>query len=163
MKVIVLGGGVVGTTSAYFLAKQGVDVTVIERQPDVAEETSFGNAGQVSPGYSTPWAAPQIPIKAVKWLFQKHAPLAIRPDGSAFQAAWMAQMLKNCTSDAYNTNKSRMVRVAEYSRDVLAQLREDTDIQYEQRTGGIIQLFRTAAQLDAVGADIEVLKDYGVD
>ncbi|MFB6348492.1 D-amino acid dehydrogenase [Moraxella sp. ZJ142] len=162
MKVLVLGGGVIGTTTAYFLAKQGVEVTVIERQHAVAEETSFGNAGQISPGYSTPWAAPQIPTKAIKWLFQKHAPLAIRPDGSAFQMAWMAQMLKNCTDERYAINKERMMRVAEYSRDCLRQLRADTDINYEHRTLGTLQLFRSQAQLEQVGKDIEVLKECGV-
>ena len=136
MKVFVLGGGVIGVTSAYYLAKQGVDVTVIERQHDVPEETSFGNAGQISPGYSTPWAAPGIPTRAIKWLFQKHAPFAIRPDGSSFQAQWMCQMLANCNDKSYATNKARMVRVAEYSRDCLQALRAETGISYEHRTGG---------------------------
>ena len=75
-------------------------MTVIERQHAVAQETSFGNAGQISPGYSTPWAAPQIPTKAIKWLFQKHAPLAIRPDGSSFQMSWLTQMLKTVPINA---------------------------------------------------------------
>lgn len=163
MKVLVLGGGVIGTTTAYYLAKKGVQVTVIERQHAVAQETSFGNAGQISPGYSTPWAAPQIPTKAIKWLFQKHAPLAIRPDGSSFQMSWLTQMLKNCTHKRYTINKSRMMRVAEYSRDCFRQLRLDTGIDYEHRTQGTLQLFRTQAQLDQVGKDIEVLKECGVD
>lgn len=163
MKVIVLGAGVIGVTSAYFLAKQGVDVIVIDRQADAAEETSFGNAGQVSPGYSTPWAAPGIPTKALKWLFEKHAPLAITPDGSLWQAQWLTQMLKNCNPKRYAINKERMMRVAEYSRDCLQELRQQTDIHYEHRTQGTIQLFRTQAQLDAVGRDIEVLKECGVD
>ena len=85
MKVIVLGGGVIGTTTAYYLARSGAEVVVLDRQSSVAQETSFANAGQVSPGYSTPWAAPGIPFKAMKWMFQKHAPLSIRPDGSLFQ------------------------------------------------------------------------------
>ena len=80
MKVLVLGGGVIGTTTAYYLAKKkGVQVTVIERQHAVAQETSFGNAGQISPGYSTPWAAPQIPTKAIKWLFQKTCAISDSP------------------------------------------------------------------------------------
>ena len=85
MHVIVLGSGVIGTTTAWYLAQRGAQVTVIDRQPDAALETSFANAGQVSPGYSTPWAAPGIPLKALKWLFQRHAPLAIRADGNLFQ------------------------------------------------------------------------------
>ena len=94
MKVIVLGGGVIGTSTAHYLAQSGAQVTVLERQPGVALETSHANAGQVSPGYSTTWAAPGIPLKAMKWMFQKHAPLAIRLDGSLFQLQWMAQMLR---------------------------------------------------------------------
>jgi D-amino-acid dehydrogenase len=78
----------------------GAQVTVLDRQAGPAEETSFGNAGQVSPGYSTPWAAPGIPFKAVKWMFQHHAPLAINIDGSMWQLQWMAQMLKNCNPKA---------------------------------------------------------------
>ena len=95
MKTIVLGSGVIGITTAYYLARSGVDVTVIDRQPQAAEETSFANAGQIPPGYATPWGAPGIPLKALKWLFEKHAPLAIRPDGTLFQAQWMMQMLRN--------------------------------------------------------------------
>lgn len=162
MKAIVLGGGVIGVTSAYYLAKLGVDVTVIERQNDVAEETSFGNAGQISPGYSTPWAAPGIPLKATKWLLQKHAPFAISPDGSLWQAHWAAKMFANCNADRYALNKERMMRVAEYSRDCLQNLRQETGIQYEHRTKGTLQLFRKQAQLDVVGRDIEVLKECGV-
>ncbi|VEG12566.1 D-amino acid dehydrogenase [Moraxella cuniculi] len=163
MKVLVLGGGVIGTTTAYYLAKQGVEVTVVERQHNVAEETSFGNAGQISPGYSTPWAAPGIPLKAAKWLLEKHAPFAVRPDGSLWQLQWAMQMFANCNADRYSINKERMMRVAEYSRDCLQQLRKDTNISYEHRERGTLQLFRKQAQMDVVGRDIEVLKECGVD
>lgn len=162
MKVLVLGGGVIGVTSAYYLARAGAEVMLLERQPGVALETSFANAGQVSPGYSTPWAAPGIPLKAMKWLFQRHAPLSIRFDGSLFQLQWMAQMLRNCTPERYATNKERMMRVAEYSRDCLKDLRDETGINYEQRTGGTLQVFRSQAQLDAVEKDIAVLRECGV-
>src|SRR5690554_238725 len=163
MRVIVLGSGVIGVTSAYYLAQQGASVMVLDRQTGPAEETSFGNAGQVSPGYSTPWAAPGIPFKAVKWMFQHHAPLAVNLDGSMWQLQWMAQMLKNCNAQHYAINKERMVRVAEYSRDCLRQLRQDTGISYENRSKGTLQLFRKDAQLDAVQRDIEVLKESGVE
>ena len=162
MKVIVLGGGVIGVSTAYYLARAGACVTLLDRQPGPALETSFANAGQVSPGYSTPWAAPGIPLKAIKWMFQKHAPLAIRADGSLFQLRWMAQMLRNCSPERYAENKERMMRVAEYSRACLQQLRADTGIQYEQRTGGTLQLFRTAAQVEAVQRDIAVLQECNV-
>ncbi|ARP95434.1 D-amino acid dehydrogenase [Bordetella genomosp. 13] len=162
MHVIVLGSGVVGTTTAYYLARQGARVTVLDRQAGPAAETSYANAGQVSPGYSTPWAAPGIPLKAVKWLFQKHAPLAIRADGSWYQWRWLAAMLANCSASRYAVNKARMLRLAEYSRDCLRQLRADTDIQYEQRMQGTLQVFRTPAQLHAAQRDIEVLEECKV-
>ena len=116
MKVIVLGAGVIGTTTAYYLARAGAEVTLLDRQDGPANEASKANAGQVSPGYSTPWAAPGIPFKALKWMFQRHAPLAIRPDGSLWQLRWMARMLRECTPARYQLNKERMVRVSEYSR-----------------------------------------------
>ncbi len=162
MKVIVLGAGVIGTTSAYYLARAGAEVTVLDRQDCVANETSFANAGQVSPGYSTPWAAPGIPLKALKWMFSKHAPLAIKLDGSLWQLRWMASMLRNCTAARYEINKERMMRVAEYSRHCLDALRADTGIQYEQRCAGTLQLFRTQAQMHAVERDIKVLQECGV-
>ncbi|MFB1031217.1 MAG: D-amino acid dehydrogenase [Thauera sp.] len=162
MNVIVLGSGVIGTTTAWYLAQRGARVTVIDRQPGAALETSYANAGQVSPGYSTPWAAPGIPLKAMKWLFQRHAPLAIRADGSLFQLRWMAQMLANCSSARYAVNKERMMRVSEYARDCLRTLRADTGIAYEERSRGTLQLFRTQAQLDAAARDIAVLEECGV-
>ena len=136
MKVIVFGAGVIGTTTAYYLARAGAQVTVIDRQPSAANETSFANAGQISPGYSTPWAAPGIPLKAMKWMFQRHAPLAIRLDGSLWQLKWMASMLAQCNAARYAINKERLMRVAEYSRHCLDALRNDTGIEYEQRTRG---------------------------
>ncbi len=162
MHVIVLGSGVIGTTTAYYLARQGARVTVLDRQPAAAQETSYANAGQVSPGYSTPWAAPGIPLKAIKWLFKKHAPLAIRLDGSLYQLKWMAAMLANCSADRYSINKERMLRLAEYSRDCLRELRASTGIHYEERTRGTLQLFRTDAQLEAARRDIAVLEEVGV-
>ncbi|RCW85110.1 D-amino acid dehydrogenase [Paracoccus lutimaris] len=162
MKVIVLGAGVLGVTSAWYLAKAGHEVTVIDRQQGPALETSFANAGEVSPGYSSPWAAPGIPMKALKWMFQRHAPLVIQPKLDWQRISWMARMLANCTSSAYAINKSRMVRLAEYSRDCLGELRAETGIQYDQRMQGTLQVFRKAEQMDAAGKDIEVLRADGV-
>ncbi len=162
MKVAVLGGGVIGITTAWALAQQGAEVTVIERQAAPAMETSYANAGQVSPGYSTPWAAPGIPLKAMKWLFQRHAPLAIRLDGSWFQMRWMAQMLANCSAPRYAINKERMMRLSEYSRDCLRSWRTQADLHYDECSAGTLQLFRTQAQLDAAQRDVEVLQACGV-
>jgi len=162
MRIIILGSGVVGVSSAYYLARAGHEVTVLDRQPAPALETSFANAGQISPGYAAPWAAPGIPLKAIKWMFEKHAPLAMRPDGTRFQIEWIWQMLMNCTADRYAVNKARMVRLAEYSRDCLQELRRDTGIEYEARQGGTLQVFRTQKQLDGAAKDIAVLKDAGI-
>ncbi len=162
MKVLVLGSGVIGVTSAYYLAKQGFEVTVIDRQPAVGLETSFANAGQISPGYSAPWAAPGVPYKALKWLFQRHAPLALKADFTLWQLEWALKLLRNCTAGRYDTNKERMVRLAEYSRDCMGELRSDTGIAYEGRTQGTLQVFRTQKQLDAEAKDIKVLSRLGV-
>ncbi|AXO90562.1 D-amino acid dehydrogenase [Pseudomonas sp. K1(2024)] len=162
MRVLVLGSGVIGTASAYYLARQGFEVTVVDRQPAVAMETSFANAGQISPGYASPWAAPGVPLKAIKWLLERHAPLAIKLTGDVDQYLWMAQMLRNCTASRYAVNKERMVRLSEYSRDCLDELRAETGIAYESRTLGTTQLFRTQAQVDAAAKDIAVLEQSGV-
>jgi D-amino-acid dehydrogenase len=162
MKVLILGAGVVGVTSAYYLARAGHEVEVVERQNGAGLETSFANAGQVSFGYSSPWAGPGIPMKAIKWMGMKHSPLVIRPRLDPVQWSWLWQMLKNCTEAAYVTNKSRMVRVADYSRSALADLRAETGIEYDARQKGTLQLFRTQAQLDHVGDDTTVLQKYGV-
>jgi D-amino-acid dehydrogenase len=162
MRVVVLGSGVVGVASAYYLSRAGHEVTVIDREAGPALETSFANAGQISPGYAAPWAAPGVPLKAVKWMFEKHAPLAVRLDGTAFQLRWMWHMLRNCTASRYVVNKGRMVRLAEYSRDCLQALRAETGIAYEGRQGGTLQLFRTNKQLENAAKDIAVLQDAGV-
>lgn len=162
MKVVVLGGGVIGVTSAYYLAKAGHEVELIDRQPGAALETSFANAGEISPGYASPWAGPGIPQKAIKWLMMKHPPLIVRPVPDPYLARWVLQMLMNCTSARYAANKARMVRIAEYSRDVLKQLRADTGITYDERALGTLQLFRSQKQVDDAHKDIEVLADYGV-
>jgi len=162
MKVIVLGAGIVGVTSAYQLAKAGHEVTVVDRQPGPALETSFANAGEVSFGYCSPWAAPGIPMKAMKWLFMQHAPLILRPKVDMAMLSWMAQMLRNCTSARYALNKSRMLRLADYSRVSLAALREETGIAYDERMQGTLQLFRSEAQLDASAKDVKALAADGI-
>lgn len=149
MKVTVLGAGVGGVTTAYQLARAGHDVTVVDRQNGPALETSFANAGEVSSGYCSPWAAPGIPVKAMKWPFMKHAPLILRPKVDSAMISWLVQMLSNRTSNRYAINKSRMLRLADYSRIALAEVRSETGIAYDERMQGTLQLFRTQQQLDA--------------
>ncbi len=162
MKVLVLGGGVIGVSCAYYLAKAGHQVEVVDRQSGPALETSFANAGEVSPGYSAPWAGPGVPIKAIKWMLMQHSPLVIWPLLDPAMWRWGAMMLANCTQKAYALNKSRMVPIAEYSRDCLKALRAETGIAYDDRAKGTLQLFRTQKQLDSIGDDVAVLKQYGV-
>ncbi|TDR33163.1 D-amino acid dehydrogenase [Hydromonas duriensis] len=162
MKIVILGSGVIGVTSAYYLAQAGHDVTVIERHEAAALDTSYANAGQISPGYASPWAAPGVPTKALKWMFAKNSPLTIRPDWSFAQIKWMLAMLKNCDQTRYQRNKLRMVRLAEYSRECLIKLRADTGIAYEARQKGTTQVFRSLSQLEAADKDIKVLKELGV-
>ncbi|MFP1645498.1 D-amino acid dehydrogenase [Pontitalea aquivivens] len=162
MKIVVLGAGVIGVTSAWYLARAGHDVTVIDRQPETALETSFANAGEISPGYSAPWAAPGIPLKAIRWMFMEHAPLIVQPRPDPQKIRWMMQMLGNCTTRAYAVNKARMVRLAEYSRDCLTALRQETGLRFDERQQGTLQLFRTQKQVDGAAKDIEVLRQGGV-
>ena len=162
MRVLVIGGGVIGVTSAWYLARAGHEVTVLDRQPGPALETSYANARDVSPGYSSPWAGPGVPVKAIKWLLMKHGPLAIRPRLDPRMASWVLQMLANCTSRRYAVNKARMVRLAEYSQVVQTALNEELGLQYDHRTQGTLQLFRTQKQLDGIYKDTEVLREGGV-
>ena len=162
MKVLVLGSGVIGTSVAYYLARAGHEVEVVDRQRGPALETSFANAGEVSPGYSAPWAGPGVPLKAIKWMLMQHSPLVIWPLLDPAMWRWGWQMLMNCNARAYALNKSRMVPLAEYSRDCLRALRAETGIAYDERALGTLQLFRTQKQLDGIGGDVEVLKQYGV-
>lgn len=162
MKILILGGGVVGTTTAYYLAKAGHEVELIDRQAAPGMETSFANAGQVSPGYSAPWAGPGVPVKALKWLMMRHRPFVIWPSLDGRLAWWLAQMLSNCNEEAYRRNKSRMLRLAEYSRDALRALRAETGISYDHREGGTMQLFRSQKELDHAESDTKILDAFGV-
>ena len=162
MKVVVLGAGIIGVTSAYQLAKAGHEVVVVDRQAGPALETSFANAGEVSFGYCSPWAAPGIPMKALKWVFMEHAPLILRPRPDWAMLSWMLKMLSNCTASRYAINKSRMLRLADYSRVSLAALRQETGISYDERMQGTLQLFRTQQQLDASAKDVKALAADGI-
>lgn len=163
MRVVVLGAGVVGVATAWYLAEAGHEVTVIDRLSAPADETSFANAGQVSPGYSAPWAGPSIPAKAIRWLLMRHPPLILHPRIDPAMVSWCLSMLRNCTAARYARNKGRMVRLAEYSRDQMDALRAQTGLAYDGRQQGTLQLFRKTSDLDAVGKDVAVLREAGVD
>ncbi|WP_431854856.1 D-amino acid dehydrogenase [Azospirillum sp.] len=162
MRVIVLGSGVIGVSTAYYLARAGHEVTVVDRQDGAALETSYANAGEVSPGYASPWAAPGLIGKAVKWMLMKHSPLVVRPKLDPAMWAWCLSLLANANERRYGINKGRMVRLAEYSRDCLRTLRDETGIRYDERTKGTLQVFRTQKQVDAAAADMAVLDRFNV-
>ncbi len=162
MKVVVLGSGVIGVTSAWYLAAAGHEVVVVDRQPGPALETSFANAGEISPGYASPWAAPGIPAKALRWLFMEHAPLVLRLRPDMAMLRWLIAMLGNCNARSYAVNKRRMVRLAEFSRDRLIELRRMTGIRYAERSQGTLQLFREVKQLHGIVKDVAVLQADGV-
>ncbi len=160
MDIVVLGGGVVGVTSAWYLAKAGHKVTLLERRDGVALKPATPMPGR-SPRLRGPWAAPGIPSRPPSGCC-KACPFTVRPTSDPFQLRWMLKMFANCTPAAYAVNKGRMVRLAEYSRDCMKLLRDELSIDYEGRQLGTLQLFRSQAQLDASKRDIEVLEEYGV-
>ena len=161
VKVIVLGAGVIGVTTAYYLARAGAEVRVLDRQPGPGMETSFANAGELSYGMTSPWAAPGIPMKAVKWLFMRHRPLFIWPMVDPAMWAWGLKMLANCNESAYRLNKGRMVRISNYSRDAMTDLLGEVELDFDLRQQGTLQLFRTEKQLKGSKADQEVLAEFG--
>ncbi len=161
MRIVVMGAGVIGVTTAYYLAKGGADVVVLDRQVGPGLETSYANAGELSYGMTSPWAAPGVPVKALKWLFMKRRPLFIWPLISPTMWMWGLQMIRNCNEESYRTNKGRMVRISNYSRDVMPDLISETGIEYDGREQGTLQLFRTAKQMKGSKADQEILAEYG--
>ncbi len=162
MKVIVLGSGVIGVTSAWYLAQRGHEVTVIDRQAASGLETSFANAGEISPGYSSPWAAPGVPQKALGWMLDRNGPLRFYPKLSIAQWRWMLSMLANCNTAAYEINKSRMQRLATYARECFIALRKETGISYDDRQQGTLQFFRTEKSMKNVPLDCKVLAELGI-
>jgi D-amino-acid dehydrogenase len=167
MKVIVLGAGLLGVTSAYFLRQQGHDVSVVDRQASPAAETSFANGGQISVSHAEPWANPSAPLKVLKWLGQQDAPLLFRIRADMRQWLWGLQFLRECTPARTRRNIEQIVRLGTYSRDTLQQLRRDIGISYDERTQGILHFYtsqnefdgaeRPAAQMRALGCDRRVI------
>jgi len=162
MKILVLGAGVIGTTSAYYLAKAGHEVVVVDRQPGPGLETSFANAGGVCPSFAGPWAAPGMPLKVMRWLFARHAPVKFRPRLDPHQWRWMTAFLRNCSARRFADNKSRMQRIAHYSKACLIALREETGIAYDHGTGGVLQIFRNDEECEGGERSARVLEAFGV-
>ncbi len=167
MKVLVLGAGLLGVTSAYFLRQQGHEVTVIDRQASPAAETSFANGGQISVSHAEPWANPGAPLKVLKWLGKEDAPLLFRVRADMRQWLWGLQFLRECTPARTRWNIAQIVRLGTYSRDTLQALRAATGLNYDQRAQGILHFYTSekefagaeapAAQMRALGCDRRVI------
>jgi D-amino-acid dehydrogenase len=161
MRVIVLGAGLLGVSSAYFLQQLGHDVTVIDRQATPGAETSFANGGQISVSHAEPWANPGAPLKLLQWLGKEDAPLLFRLRADARQWLWGLQFLRECTPARTRHNIRQIVNLGTYSRAVLQQLRRDADLQYSQRTQGILHFYTSAKEFDAALAPAAQMRELG--
>ena len=161
MKLVVLGAGLLGVTSAYFLCQQGHEVVVVDRQASPAAETSFANGGQVSVSHAEPWANPSAPLKVLQWLGKEDAPLLFRLRADMRQWLWGVQFLRECTPARTRHNIRQIVQLGTYSRATLQQLRRDIGIQYDQRTQGILHFYTNAAEFEAAHAPAAQMRELG--
>ena len=161
MKIAIVGAGVIGVTTAYELARDGHDVTVFERNSAIAVESSFANAGVISPGYVAPWAAPGMPLKVFKHLFSRHAPVKIKFPLSNNDLAWMWHWWRACKLDTYIANRSRMQALASYSRDRLHEITADLSLEFERNQGYMV-LLRNAKDSALMQPNLQVLRETGV-
>lgn len=163
MKVIVLGAGLLGVTTAYFLRQLGHDVTVVDRQATPAAETSFANGGQISVSHAEPWANPAAPLKLLKWLGQEDAPLLFRLRADARQWLWGLQFLRECTPARTRHNIEQIVRLGTYSRDTLQALRAERQLHYAERTQGILHFYTSQKEFDGAEAPAAQMRALGCD
>lgn len=163
MHILVLGAGVVGITTAWFLQKQGHQVTVIDRQSQAGLEASYANGGQISVSHAEPWANPSAPLKVLKWLFRADAPLLFRPKLDPAQWRWALSFLGQCTSAKAAHNIRQMVNLGTYSRSQLQALREDAGLEYDQMEKGILHFYTNPAEFDAALGPTRIMCDLGCD
>lgn len=163
MKIAVLGAGVIGVTSAWYLARAGHEVTVIDRQDAAAMETSFANGGQISTSHAEPWANPGTPKQVLKWLGREDSPMLFRLRADPHQWAWGLAFLRECLPGRTRANAARIAAINRYSRAQLLALRAETGIQYEQQTGGILRIYEGRRALDEAVAAASLEKLHGVD
>ena len=163
MKVVVLGAGILGTCSAWYLAKQGHEVTVIDRQPGAGLETSFANGGQISVSHAEPWANPGAPLKVLKWLAKEDAPLLFRLRADPAQWAWGLQFLLECLPSRTKFNIVQILNLGSYSRDCLQELRRETGIEYDHLTRGILHFYTDPKEWDAAIPAAQMMRDFGCD
>lgn len=163
MHVIVLGAGLLGVASAYFLRQHGHDVTVVDRQATPAAETSFANGGQISFSHAEPWANPSAPLKVLKWLGQEDAPLLFRLRADLRQWLWGLAFMRVCTPGRTRYNIRQIVRLGLYSRSVLQQLRLERDIHYDERTQGILHFYTSEKEFAGAEAPTRQMRELGCD
>jgi D-amino-acid dehydrogenase len=163
MRVIVLGAGVIGTTSAWYLARAGHEVTVVDRQPEAGLETSFANGGQISVSHSEPWANPTAPLKILRWLGREDSPLLFRPRADPGEWVWSLRFLLECLPGRARRNTQAAFALALYSREQLRQLRRDTAIDYHASTRGILHLYEERREFDHARAEAQAMEDRGLE
>lgn len=163
MRVLVLGAGVIGVSSAWYLKQAGHEVVVVDRQPGAGLETSFANGGQISVSQSEPWAAPGAPFKVLKWLMRDDAPLLFRPKLEWHQLSWGMRFMLECLPWRFERNIREMVNLGLYSRQALQELRRDTGIEYDQLTRGILQFYVDKGDFEAAQKSSELLRQYGIE
>jgi D-amino-acid dehydrogenase len=159
--VVVLGAGVIGVTTAYWLARGGKSVCVVDRQPEAALETSFANGGQISVSHAEPWANPSAPSKILKWLFDDEAPLLFRPKLDVHQWLWIARFLVECLPRRADRNTTEIVKLALDSRARLQEIRAREGIHYDERTKGILHFYRDRREFDLASRAAELMKKHG--
>lgn len=163
MKVVVLGSGIIGTNTAWWLNQAGHDVVVIDRETGPAQETSFANGAQISVSYAEPWANPSAPLKLLKWMGKDDAPLLFRPQFDWRQWLWGAAFLRECLPSRLTPNIRAMVRLAQYSRDTLRQMRQELNIEYNHLERGILNFYRDPKEFEGSQKAADVMRDFGVD
>lgn len=163
MRVAVLGAGVIGVTSAWYLAQAGYEVTVIDRQPEPAQETSFANGGQISVSHAEPWANPRAPAQVLSWLGRPDAPLLFRPRADPDQWRWGLRFLLECLPRRSERNTLAILALAKHSRDRLRELRAGTEIEYHCLARGILHLFTDRRDWDGAGHRAQLVRRHGIE
>lgn len=161
MKIIVLGAGILGTTSAWFLRRDRHDVTVVDRQAAPALETSYANGSQISVSYAEPWANPGAPMKILKWLGREDSPLLFRLNADPYQWIWGLTFLANCTASRARFNTIQLTNLGLYSRDTLIELRRTLDLDYDALERGILHLYESEAEFDAARPGLQLMREFG--
>lgn len=162
MKILVLGSGVVGVTCAYYLHRDGHEVTVLDHESAPARETSHANGGQISWGSAQPWASPGTPAKAMHWLFRRHSPLVWRPRLDPAMWSWLWRFTRNCTPERFDRHRRALWSLARHSHNELVSLRQHTGIRYREQTRGILLLYRSTREFDLACADVVQIGQQGI-